>query len=189
MKLSKWAKEQGITYQTAWNLFKQGKIPNAYKLGSGTIIVPEIKYITKPEYIITYARVSSAENKPNLERQSERLVKFCNANGWQVHQEIKEIGSALNDSRKKLIQFLESGKPTKIIIEHKDRLTRFGFKYIEILCKHIDCEIIIINNSENDRDDLMQDFVSVITSFCARLYGLRRCKRKTEQLIKELENK
>lgn len=189
MKLSKWSKKLGISYQTAWNLYKQGKVPGAYQLLSGTIIVPdETINNQKPEYVVTYSRVSSAENKSNLERQSKRLVDFCNANGWQVYQEIKEIGSGLNDNRPKLIKILESGKPSKLVVEHKDRLTRFGFRFIEIVCKKICCEIIIVNNIENDRDDLMQDFVSIITSFCARLYGLRRSKRKTEQIIKDLEN-
>jgi putative resolvase len=74
----------------------------------------------------------------------------------------------------------------KLVIEHKDRLARFGVKYIELICHHIDCELIIINKQVNDKEDLVQDFVSVITSFCARIYGQRRNKRKTEQLIKEL---
>ena len=186
MKLSQWAKEKGIAYKTAWNLYKNNKIPNAYKLESGTIIIPNEKTIIKPEYIVTYARVSSSENKSNLEKQSERLISFCNAKGWQTHLNIKEIGSGLNDKRQKLETVLLQGNVTKMIVEHKDRLARFGVRYIEILCKHIGCELIILNTNENDKDDLIQDFVSVITSFCARLYGQRRSKRKTEQIIKDL---
>ena len=71
-------------------------------------------------------------------------------------------------------------------MEHKDRLTRFGFKYIEQLMEMQDRKIEVINNVEDDKDDLIQDFVSIITSFCARIYGQRRNKRKTEKLIKEL---
>ena len=67
-------------------------------------------------------------------------------------------------------------------------VTRFGVSYIECLCKHIRCELVVVNQQENDRDDLMQDFVSVITSFCSRLYGLRRSKRRTELLIANLEH-
>lgn len=187
MKLSQWAKEKGIVYKTAWNLYKNNKIPNAYQLESGTIIVPEKQYdIIKPEYIVTYARVSSSENKSNLEKQSERLISFCNAKGWQTHLNIKEIGSGLNDKRQKLEAVFLKGELTKLIVEHKDRLARFGVRYIEILCKHIGCELIILNSNDNDKEDLIQDFVSVITSFCARLYGQRRSKRKTEQIIKDL---
>jgi len=73
-------------------------------------------------------------------------------------------------------------------VEHKDRLTRFGFNYIQILFNQLGKEIEVVNETKNDKEDLMQDFISIITSFCARLYGLRRSKRKTEKIIKELKN-
>lgn len=148
-------------------------------LSSGTIIVDD-KYIIKPEYIVTYARVSSSENKSNLKTQSNRLIQFCNANGWITNENIQEIGSGLNDNRTKLNKLLELGKPTKLVIEHKDRITRFGFNYIKLLCKHINCDLIVINNTEDDKEDLIQDFISIITSFCARIYCQRRSKRNTE---------
>ena len=187
MKLSAWAKRQGVCYRSSWNYFHAGQIPGAYRLPSGAIIVPDDKVIKK-DFVVTYARVSSSENKDNLERQSQRLIDFCNAQGLQTHFNIKEIGSGLNDKRRKLESLLKNGKPTALVVEHKDRLCRFGFNYIEILCRHIGCELIVINNSETEREDLVQDFVSVITSFCARIYGQRRSKRKTERLIRELEN-
>jgi len=186
MKLSDWAKKQGVTYRSAWGNFKAGKIPNSYRLESGAIIVPDDE-VTRAEFIVTYARVSSNENKNNLVSQSQRLVDFCNANGWQTHLNIQEIGSGLNDNRKKLSKVLEEGQLTKLVVEHKDRLTRFGFNYIEILCKHIGCELVVINNTKDNKEDLIQDFVSIITSFCARIYGQRRTKRSTEKLIKQLE--
>jgi putative resolvase len=75
---------------------------------------------------------------------------------------------------------------TRIIVEHKDRLTRFGFVYLEQWMKSRGCSIEVINEAANDKDDLMQDFVSLVTSFTARLYGLRISKRRTEKLIKEI---
>ena len=72
-------------------------------------------------------------------------------------------------------------------MEHKDRLTRFVFNYIETLLKNRGGEIVVINQVTSDKEDLIQDFISVITSFCARIYGQRRSKRSTEKLIKELE--
>jgi len=152
MKLSHWAKNQGISYRTAWEYFRTGKLPTAYKLPGGAIIIPDtIKQ--KQDYIITYARVSSSQNKNNLETQSQRLIDFCNAKGWVTSLNIKEIGSGLNDKRKKLEKILIKGEMTKIIIEHKDRLTRFGFRYLEILCSHIGCEIIVLNQMETDKQD------------------------------------
>lgn len=186
MKLTDWAKKQGVCYRSAWNYFHADKIPGAFRLPSGAIIVPDDKTPRK-ECVVTYARVSSSENKDNLESQSKRLIDFCNAKGWQTNNNIQEIGSGLNDRRPKLEKILEQGNLTKLVVEHKDRLCRFGYNYIRILCDKMNCELIIINDAETVKEDLIQDFVSVITSFCARLYGQRRNKRRTEQLIKELE--
>ena len=81
---------------------------------------------------------------------------------------------------------LNDRKATKLIVEHKDRLTRFGFNFLNTLCKQNNCEIIILNKVE-EKEDVIQDFVSIITSFCAKIYGQRRSKRKTEQLIQQLK--
>jgi putative resolvase len=187
IKLSEYAKKHGITYRTAFNHFHKGLISGAYQLDSGTIIIPdhEIKD-NKKEYVVTYARVSSSENKKNLEEQSKRLISFCNANGWKTNENVKEIGSGINDNRKQLLRLLKEGKVTKLIVEHKDRLTRFGFNYIKEICNKSNCEILIINNTNGEKEDIIQDFVSIITSFCSKIYGLRRSKRKTEKIIREL---
>lgn len=99
-----------------------------------------------------------------------------------------EVGSGLNDNRKKLESLLVDKTITKIIVEHSDRFSRFGMNYIQKLLEIDNREIEVINTCSNDRDDLMQDFVSIITSFTARLYGQRRSKRNTEKLIRELNN-
>ena len=83
----------------------------------------------------------------------------------------------------KLLQILSNNKTTRIIIEHKDRLTRFGFNYIKTLYHG---EIYVVNEAESDKHDLIQDFISIITSFCARIYGQRRTKRNTEKIISSL---
>lgn len=100
-----------------------------------------------------------------------------------MNKVVEECGSGLNDNRKKLKDLLTDGKTNRIVVEHKDRLTRFGFNYISKLWKG---EIVIINEVKEDEDDLMQDFISLVTSFTARIYGRRRSKRNTEKLIKEL---
>jgi predicted site-specific integrase-resolvase len=187
MKLSEWAKKNSVTYRTAFTHYQQGKIPNAYALATGTIVVPDEPINKKTEYNIVYARVSSSENKSNLESQAKRITEFCNAKGWIPNEVVKEIASGVNDNRPKLNKILKEQKATRIIIEHKDRLTRFGFNYIKNLLK--DCEIVIINPTEENEKDLMQDFVSIITSFFARIYGYRRTKRQTEKLIEELKKK
>jgi predicted site-specific integrase-resolvase len=137
------------------------------------------------DYTIVYARVSSSENKPNLDSQADRISSFCSAKGWVVNEIVKECASGLNDSRPKLQKVLKNKQVTRIVVEHKDRLTRFGFEYIHTL---FDGEIVVINEAKDDKEDLIQDFTSLVTSFCARIYGKKRSLRKTEQLIKELQN-
>lgn len=185
MKLSQWAKKTGYSYRGAFNVFHKGLIPNSRQLPNGTIIIDEPPKQIKDEYNVVYSRVSSSENKSNLDSQANRVCQFCNAKGWIIHEIVKECASGLNDKRPKLQKILKENKATRIIVEHKDRLTRFGFEYIKTL---YDGEIIIINEVQEEQSDLMQDFVSLITSFCTRLYGRRRNKRRTEKLIKELNN-
>ena len=183
MKLSEYAKSIGVTYRTAWNHYKAGKIPNAIMLPSGHVFInPEVK--TRVDRTVVYARVSSSENKANLASQAKRVQDFCAAKGWVVNAVVEECGSGLNDGRKKLMAVLNDKATTRIVVEHKDRLTRFGFNYIKELWQG---EIVIINEVETDEQDLMQDFVSLVTSFVARLYGRRRSKRGTEQLIRKLK--
>ena len=82
---------------------------------------------------------------------------------------------------------LEKQNYTKLVVEHKDRLSRLGFNYIEVLLKQQGITIEVINNVDTDEEDIIQDFVSIITSYCARIYGKRRSKRKTEKIIEELK--
>jgi predicted site-specific integrase-resolvase len=185
--LSEYAKRHGIQYRAAWNRFRRGKIPGAYKDEFGKVLIPET-IPDRPEKTAIYARVSSSQNKSNLDSQAIRLTHYATAKGWGVDVVIKEVGSGLNDSRPKLLKLLRDPSYTRIVVEHKDRLTRFGFKFLEVLADERKLELIVVNQVEDDKQDLMQDFVSLVTSFCSRLYGLRRSKRNTEKLIQDLSN-
>ena len=193
MKLSEYARRIGVKRHTAYRWFKRGEIPNAVQLPSGTIYVPdeifENDLNSKQGLTVIYARVSSSEQrKTSLETQAERLTQFAIANGWVVDKVIKEVGSGLNDERKELTELLLSDKPVaRIIVEHKDRLTRFGFNYLEILAKKQGFEIIVVNPTVTDQEDLMQDFVSIVTSFCAQLYSRHNAKHRTEEIIQILQ--
>jgi len=187
MKLTDWAKKQGISYKTAWRLWKAKQL-NAYQLPTGTIIVNDNKTVDVPDKVCIYARVSSSENKTNLEKQAERLEEYAIAKGYQIYKVVKEVGSGINDNRKQLNKLLVDKNYKILIVEHKDRLTRFGFNYINLWFEDVNKKIEVVNKSENDKTDLIQDFISVITSFCARIYGLRRSKRKTEKIIAELKD-
>jgi putative resolvase len=191
MKLSDYAKSMGISYQTAWRHYKAGKIPYPTKqLASGTVIVnynPNASLDVVNKAAI-YARVSSAENKENLDRQSERLINYASARGYQVVHVIKEVGSGLNDNRKKLEKLLKQSDYEYLIVEHKDRLGRFGTNYIDVLLARCGVKLEIVNLADNGREELMTDLVAIITSFAARLYGQRRAKGKTEKIIETLRS-
>jgi putative resolvase len=187
MKLSEYAKQQGISYRTAFRWWQAGQIPG-YQAATGTIIVQDPQAVpTAPQRVAIYARVSSHEHQADLDRQAERLVSYCAAKGYQVSKVVKEIASGVNDSRPKLLALLEDQAITLIVVEHKDRLTRFGFRYLDTLLQGQGRDIEVVNQAENGTEDLLADLTSIIYSFCAQLYGQRRATRKTEALVRELE--
>lgn len=190
-KLTKFANDLNVTRRTIYNWEKEGKI-SFIKSPTGLNFIDEQTYNKflhckkGEEKIVIYCRVSSTVNKTNLTSQRDRLIQYCSAKGYKIHKIIEEFGSGINDKRPKLQKLLESGDFTKIVVEHKDRLTRLGFNYLDILLRNQGKTIEVINNVDTDKEDLIQEFVSIITSYCARIYGNRRSKRKTETLIKEL---
>jgi putative resolvase len=182
------AKQRGVRYETAWRWFKQGLIPGE-QLANGTIIIDDPQRTPSEPilgHLAVYARVSSAENRTNLDSQAERLVFYATAKGYQIHQVVKEIGSGVNDSRPKFLKLLADPTITHILVEHKDRATRFGFRYLETLLEQQGRWLEVVNLADNGKEDLVTDLVAIIYSFSARLYGQRRAKRKTEQIVKDL---
>ena len=192
MKLSKYAEKIGVKRATATKWFHKGLIKGAYQLPTGTIIVPDEIFNEKEDEIgetVIYARVSSPEKrKTDLEYQAKRMSDFCISNGWKIDRIIKEVGSGLNDSRPKLMELFEGKRNIqRIVVEHKDRLTRFGFNYLSALSKAKGIEIIVADKTESQKEDLMLDFVSVITSFCARMYGQRRGKKIKDKMLEVIK--
>jgi len=188
MKLSQYAKKVGVTYRTAFRWWQNGDI-KGYQLPSGTIVVTEGEAPqARPDgQVAIYARVSSHEHRANLDRQAERLEDYCAAKGYQVSKVVKEIGSGVNDNRAKFLALLENQQVRTIVVEHKDRATSFGFGYLDTLLKGQGRTIEVVNLAENNREDLLADLVSIVYSFAARLYGQRRAKRKTEAIVKQLQ--
>jgi putative resolvase len=186
MKLSTWAKKQGISYRTAWRWFKEGKLPViAEQMKSGTILIQE--NTTQVYEAAIYARVSSNDQKKDLDRQVARLVSFANSKGWSIVQTITEVGSGLNGHRPKLMKLLTNAKIKIIIVEHRDRLMRFGAEYVESALAAQGRKLIVADSTEL-QDDLVQDMIEVLTSFCARLYGRRSAKNKAKKAIETLQN-
>jgi putative resolvase len=194
IKLSKLAKDLSVTKATIYNWHLKGDI-DFIKSDTNRNFVSVETYNRllgikehKEEHVVIYCRVSSSENKSNLETQKERLINYCNAKGYKVGDVITEIASGVNDQRPKLNKLIKDNKYSKIVVEHKDRLTRFGFNYFQTFTDVLGKEIEVVNNITSEKEDLIEDFVSIITSFCSRIYGNRRSKRNTEKLIKELSN-
>jgi len=187
MKLSEWAKQQGIGYRTAWQWVQDNNMPVDFEITkTGSIFVkPEPLQYKKPTSVVIYGRVSSSNKKGDLESQIKLCEQFCIAKGWTIDKTYKEIASGMNDNRKFLNKILDT-PPTKLVVLHKDRLTRFGFNYLNKLLKHVNCEVVVVNNNESSDEDLLKDFIAVITSFCCRLYGARRGQAKALKLKTEL---
>jgi len=163
MKLSSYAKHLGIHYNTAYRLFKRGQIAG-YQLPTGTVIIEEPVEKTRAQpagrcLVAVYARVSSSENKRNLDTQAERLITWCNAQGWSVAKVVKECGSGINDQRPKFLALLANPEIQRIVVEHKDRASRFGLAYIQTLLSMQERELVVVNTADTTQDDLMGDFV------------------------------
>lgn len=177
MKLSEYAAKHGIQYRAAWNRFKAGKIPGAWQDESGTIIVPDENPVKLNDAAV-YARVSDpSKSKNQLPDQRKRMEDWAVVNGYRVVASVAEVGSGLNDRRRKLAALLDRDDWGTLIVEHRDRLTRFGFEWFRLFVEREGRRIVVVNEAADDRADLIQDFVSIIYSFSARLYGQRRSKR------------
>ncbi|GAA6742638.1 IS607 family transposase [Thermus antranikianii] len=184
MKPSHWARKQGISYLTAWRWFKAGKLPvPARQLPSGTILVEE----PNPEgRTVLYARVSSSDQKDDLQRQVQRLEAFAREQGWLEFQVVTEIASCLrksvcpqdsfadsgkatglNGKRRKLLRLLRDPGVSRIVVEHRDRLAPFGFEMVEAALMAAGKRVVVVEEGEV-KDDLVRDLLEILllTQMC-----------------------
>ncbi len=187
MRLSQYAKQMGVHYKTAFRWWKAGKL-DAYQLDTGTVIVREPVEVLQPARgIALYARVSTQGQKADLERQVERLKTYAASRGYQVTKVVQEIASGMNDSRPKLLKVLMDKQIGMIVIEHRDRLTRFGFAYIEQLLQLQGRHIEVMFPTDTNHD-LVDDFMAVITSMASRIYGRRHSKERADKIKQCVEH-
>lgn len=144
---------------------------------------------------VIYARVSTRNQKDDLQNQVEFLKQFCNAKGIIVNQCIEDFGSGLNYNRKKWNKLLDEVMENKIktiVISNKDRFIRFGYDWFEKFCEKFNTKIIIVNNETlSPNEELVQDIISILHVFSCRLYGFRKYKnqiKEDEEIAKELQN-
>ncbi|WP_234533763.1 IS607 family transposase [Streptomyces shenzhenensis] len=185
MKLSEWARQQGVSYQTAWRWVKDGKMPVPVRQApSGTWLVaePAPAVSAASGRVVAYCRVSSADQKADLDRQAARVVAGANGLGLAVAEVVAEVGSGLNGRRRKLQRLLSDPQTAVIVVEHRDRLARFGVEHLEAVLSASGRRLVVLDPTET-ADDLVGDITEVLTSMCARLYGRRAAKDRAARAV------
>jgi putative resolvase len=135
VKLSEWARQQDVSYQTAWRWVKDGKMPVPVRQAlSGTWLVDEVA-VRPSGSVVAYCRVSSVDQKAELDRQAARVVSGANGLGLAVAEVVTEVGSGLNGRRGKLHRLLSDPQAAVIVVEHRDRLARFGVEHWRPSCR------------------------------------------------------
>ena len=193
VKIGEAAKILGVNPQTLRRWEEGGVIEPAKRTPKGTRLysLQELLGVNDFAYpTIAYARVSSSDQKEDLERQHAVLEAFCNKNGWQT-EIIRDLGSGMNYNKKGLEHLLElivRGQMSRLVITHKDRLLRFGAEIVFRICELKGIEVVIINKGEQPsfEEELTRDVMEIMTVFCAKLYGRR--SHKSKKMAEEIEN-
>ena len=191
MRIREWAEREGFHPQTVWRWCREGTMPVPFeRTATGAIIVHDLKYehttpTTAAGRTVCYARVSSNDQKSDLQRQGDRLKAFAFNMGVDAPEVVTEVGSGVDDKRRKLNRLLADSTVTTIIVEHRDRLARMNVGLVESALKAQGRRILVVDDAERD-DDLLRDITEVLTSFCARLYDRKSAKRRAEQALEAL---
>ena len=191
MRIREWAEREGFHPQTVWRWCREGTMPVPFeRTATGAIIVHDPKYenttpTTAAGRTVCYARVSRADQKNDLQRQGDRLKAFALNMGVDAPEVVTEIGSGVDDKRRKLNQLLADPTVTTIIVEHRDRLARMNVGLVESVLEASGRRLVVVDDAERD-DDLTCDMSEVLTLFCARLYDRKSAKRRAEQALEAL---
>ena len=180
MNLTEWADAQGIHVQTAYRWYREGKLPvPAQKVGRLILVSPEAaaQAAREADGAGLYARVSSHDQKPDLDGQVARLSAWAAKAGLPVVRVEAEVGSGMNGSRAKVRRLLADPAVTVVVAEHRDRLGRMNTELVEAALSAHGRRLVVLDDSEVT-DDLVRDMVEVLTSFCARLYGRRSARNR-----------
>ena len=179
MNLTEWARAQGIHPQTAYKWFRNGTLPvPAVRVNQRTILVSPDAALSAPgEALGLYARVSSHDQRADLDRQVARLSEWAVKAGHRVVRVEAEVGSGMNGARTKLRRLLADPKVSTVVVEHRDRLARMNAELVEATLAAHGRRLVVLDDGEVD-DDLVRDMVEVLTSFYARLYGRRSARNR-----------
>lgn len=181
MRLKEWAREQGVSYRTALNWFHAGTLPApARQLDSGTILVESP--VVEAGRTVAYCRVSSADERDELDRQVGRVAQECSRRGLSLDATVTEVGSGLDGSRSKLRELLADPSVVTLVVEHRDRLARFGVDYLEAALSAQSRRIVVLDEAEAEAD-LVRDVTEVLTSMCTRWYGRRSAAKRAQAAL------
>jgi putative resolvase len=187
MRLKDWAQQQGIHYQTAWKWFRDGKLPvPALQTPSGTILVQPDAPDAVPQPgggLGLYARVSSHDQRADLDRQVSRLTQWAATAKAPVVRVEAEVVSGMTGRRVKLRRLLADPAVTTVVVTHRDRLARMNAELVEAALSAHGRRLVVLDDGEVT-DDLIRDMVEVLTSFCARLYGRRSARNRALKALR-----
>jgi predicted site-specific integrase-resolvase len=182
VNLKEWAKREGVHPVTAYRWFREGKLPVPARRVGGLILVQPPADPALAETVVVYARVSSADQRVDLDRQVARVTAWATGRNLAVARVVTEVGSALNGRRKKFLALLRDPAVTTIVVEHRDRFARFGAEYVEASLAAQGRRLLVVDPAEVD-DDLVRDVTEILTSLCARLYGRRAAANRAERAV------
>ncbi|WP_434743630.1 IS607 family transposase [Micromonospora sp. SH-82] len=184
MNLKEWAAATGVSYATARRRYESGTLPvPAYRLGR-LIMVGEPITGARVEtgQTVVYARVSSVDQKTDLDRQVARVTVWATGQGLGVDRVVTEVGSALDGHRERFLALLRDPAVSTIVVEHRDRFARFGAEYVEAALTAQGRRLLVVDPAEVD-DDLVRDVTEILTSLCARLYGRRAAANRARRAV------
>jgi putative resolvase len=182
VNLREWALEQGVHPKTAYRWFREGILPVSARRAGRLILVdvdPKPAVVGK---VAAYCRVSSADQKDDLERQVGRVVAGATGLGLSVGQVVSEVGSGMDGHRRELTKLLSDPAVTVIVVERRDRIMRFGFEYLAASLSAGGRRIVVLD-ATGTSDDVVGDVTEVLTSLCARLYGRGSASRRAAEAV------
>jgi len=185
VNLTDWARAQGVHPQTAYRWFRLGTLPvPAVRVNSRSVLVsPDAALAKSTGGLGLYARVSSHDQKADLERQVSRLAEWAANAGQRVVRVEAEVGSGMSGTRAKVGRLLADPLVTTVVVEHRDRLGRMNTEMVEAALSAHGRRLVVIDEAEMD-DDLVRDMTEVLTSFCARVYGRRSARNRAEKALR-----
>lgn len=183
MNLATWAERNGVARVTAYRWFRAGLLPvPARKIGRLILVDEPAGDAGLRGRTAVYARVSSADQKADLDRQVARVTAWATDEQISVDGVVTEVGSVLNGHRRKFLALLRDPVVSRIVVEHRDRFCRFGSEYVQAALAAQGRELVVVDTAEVD-DDLVRDMTEILTSMCARLYGKRAAANRAKRAI------